>query len=49
MALSWGEPDGWVADKDYFENMERSSFLNREEYYDKEIDGLRVSSSTDFS
>lgn len=49
MALSWGEPDGWVADKEYFKSMERSSFLNTEDYYDKEIDGLRVSSSTDFS
>lgn len=49
MALSWGEPDGWVADKEYFESMERSSFFNNEDYYDKEIDGLRVSSSTDFS
>lgn len=49
MALSWGEPNGWVADKAYFESMERSSFFNREEYYDKEIDGLRVSSSTEFS
>lgn len=48
MALSWGEPNGWVADKAYFESMERSSFFNREEYYDKEIDGLRVSSSTEF-
>ena len=49
MALNWGEPNGWVADKSYFESMERSSFLNREEYYDKDIDGLRVSSSTEFS
>lgn len=49
MALSWGGPDGWVADKEYFESMERSSFFNNEDYYDKEIDGLRVSSSTDFS
>lgn len=49
MALSWGEPDGWVADKEYFESMERSSFFNNEDYYDKEIDGLRVSSSTDFT
>ena len=49
MALSWGGPNGWVADKEYFESMERSSFFNNEDYYDKEIDGLRVSSSTDFS
>ena len=49
MALNWGEPDGWVADKSYFESMERRSFFNNEDYYDKEIDGLRVSSSTEFS
>ena len=49
MSLNWGEPDGWVADKAYFESMERSSFFNNEDYYDKEIDGLRVSSSTEFS
>lgn len=49
MALNWGEPNGWVADKEYFESMESSSFFNREEYYDKDIDGLRVSSSTEFS
>ena len=49
MALDWGQPDGWVADKEYFERMERDSFFNNENYYDKEIDGLRVSSSTEFS
>lgn len=49
MSLNWGEPDGWVADKSYFESMERRSFFNNEDHYDKEIDGLRVSSSTEFS
>lgn len=49
MALNWGEPDGWVADKEYFESMERQSYFNSEDHYDKEIDGLRVSSSTEFS
>ena len=49
MALEWGQPNGWVADKEYFESIERTSFFNSEDYYDKEIDGLRVASSTDFS
>lgn len=49
MSLSWGGPDGWVADKSYFESMEPNSFLNNVDYYDKEIDGLRVSSSTEFT
>jgi len=49
MALSWGQPDGMVADKEYFEKNERLSWFNSEDHYDKEIDGLRVSSSTEFS
>jgi hypothetical protein len=48
MALEWGEPDGRVADKEYFDKHERHSYFNSESYYDKVIDGLRVSSSTDF-
>lgn len=49
MAFSWGEPDGLTVDAEYYKNNERSSFFNDPKYYDKEIDGLRVSSSTDFS
>lgn len=49
MALSWGQPDGMVADKEYFDKHERLSWFNSEDHYDKEIDGLRVSSSTEFS
>jgi len=49
MSLSWGQPDGMVADKEYFEKNERLSWFNSEDHYDKEIDGLRVSSSTEFS
>jgi hypothetical protein len=49
MSLSWGQPDGMVADKRYFDNHERLSWFNSEDHYDKEIDGLRVSSSTEFS
>ena len=49
MALSWGEPDGQIADAEYFSKNERYHFLNTEKYYDKIIDGLRVSSFVDFS
>jgi hypothetical protein len=50
MAFSWGEPDGLVADKEYFDTNEHHRWMsNPEDYYDLEIDGLRVSSSTEFS
>jgi hypothetical protein len=49
MAFSWGEPEGLTVDAEYYKNNERSSMFNDPKYYDKEIDGLRVSSSTDFS
>lgn len=50
MAFSWGEPDGLVADKEYFDSTNHHSWMsNPEDYYDKEVDGLRVSSSTEFS
>ena len=50
MAFSWGEPDGLVADKEYFDTTEHHRWMsNPEAYYDREIDGLRVSSSTEFS
>ena len=51
MALNWGEPDGQIVDEKYFESNERTGWIysNRENYYDKIIDGLRVSSSTEFS
>jgi len=50
MAFSWGEPDGLVADAEYFEKNERMGWMrNPSDYYDREIDGLRVSSSTEFS
>ena len=50
MAFSWGEPDGLIVDKEYLENKERPNWMsNPEEYYDKIIDGLRVSSSDSFS
>ena len=50
MAFAWGEPDGLVADKEYFDRTAHHRWMsNPEDYYDREIDGLRVSSSTDFS
>jgi hypothetical protein len=50
MAFAWGEPDGLVADKEYFDSTNHHSWMsNPSDYYDKIIDGLRVSSSTQFS
>lgn len=52
MALEWGEPDGLVVNEDY-RKKERvkghgSYWLDSEKYDDLIIDGLRVSSATDF-
>jgi hypothetical protein len=51
MALNWGEPDGLVVNED-FRKEQRSkgmgSFFNDPKYDDLIIDGLRVSSSTEF-
>ena len=50
MAFEWGQPDGLVADKEYFDSTNHHSWMsNPSAYYDKEVDGLRVSSSTEFS
>jgi len=50
MAFTWGEPDGLATDAEYFEKNERMGWMrNPSDYYDLEIDGLRVSSSTEFS
>ena len=50
MAFAWGEPDGMVADEEYFNTTNHHSWMsNPAAYYDKIIDGLRVSSSTEFS
>ena len=49
MALNWGEPDGLVFDEDYENNKSRSSYFHGPKYWDRVIDGLRVSSSTEFS
>lgn len=50
MAFSWGQPDGLIGDKEYFDKTEHHRWMsNPSAYYDKIIDGLRVSSSTEFS
>lgn len=51
MALEWGEPDGSVVNEEYRRKQRTNgmgSFFDKAEYDDKIIDGLRVSSSTDF-
>ena len=45
-ALEWGQPDGHVFNEEYVRTHEE--FLYGPEYYDKTIDGLNVSSHTDF-
>lgn len=47
MALDWGQPDGLVANEDYLRKYERN-IGNWQDCADQEIDGLRVSSSTEF-
>jgi hypothetical protein len=51
MALSWGEPDGLVANEKYRKEQRvkgMGSFFDDPRYDDLIIDGLRVSTSTDF-
>jgi hypothetical protein len=52
MSLSWGQPDGWVYDEEYIKKERMNgmgTYFTGPEYHDKIIDGLRVSSSTEFS
>ena len=51
MALNWGEPNGLVVNEIYRikqRQLGMGSFFDKPEYDDRIIDGLRVSSSTDF-
>jgi hypothetical protein len=48
MAMEWGQPDGLVGNAEYFEKYERNLGASWKSYVDLEIDGLRVSSSTEF-
>jgi hypothetical protein len=48
MALNWGEPDGHVFNEEYVKTQYNGHFWGSE-HFDRTIDGLNVSSSTDFS
>jgi hypothetical protein len=51
MSLNWGEPDGLVVNEEYRRKQRTNgmgSFFDRPEYDDLIINGLRVSTSTDF-
>ena len=50
MSLKWGEPDGLVYNQNYLDKhpKEKEHYYDVTKYFDREIDGLRVSSSTDF-
>lgn len=52
MAFSWGQPNGLVFNEEY-ENKQLKknpkAYIHGPKYWDREIDGLRVSSSTQFS
>lgn len=51
MALEWGEPDGLVVNEEYRRKQRTSgmgSFFDKAEYDDLIIDGLRVSTATEF-
>jgi len=50
MALEWGQPDGCVLNQEYVDKHKSNKSLSYiSSYYDKEIDGLRVSSHAEFS
>jgi hypothetical protein len=46
MALNW---DGLIADEEYFKKNEKSAWFDWKRHVDKIVDGLRVSSSVEFS
>jgi hypothetical protein len=49
MALEWGQPDGAVFNEGYEKkNPNLGRFFHGPEHYDLDVDGLRVSRSTDF-
>jgi hypothetical protein len=49
MALEWGQPDGCVLNQEYVDKHKSNHLSYISSYYDKEVDGLRVSSHTEFS
>jgi hypothetical protein len=53
MALDWGQPDGWFVGEKYYKEQYDVNGKNRPMFsdplqYDTLVDGLRVSSSTEF-
>ena len=48
MALDWEQPDGWTTESYYRENPNHSSW-DVTKHFDRFVDGLRISSSTEFS
>jgi hypothetical protein len=51
MALEWGEPNGLIVNEEYRKQQRLKgvgSFFDNPKYDDKIIDGLRVSTATDF-
>jgi len=54
MALEWGQPDGFINGPEYIKHMKKEGYYRDYGYdvtkhFDQLIDGLRVSSSTEFS
>jgi hypothetical protein len=51
MSLEWGQPDGLVVNEEYElkEQEKGRRIFYGEKYWDRIVDGLRVSSSTEFS
>lgn len=49
MALNWEQPNGLVFDINYRKNSKEGLYWDNPKYDDLIIDGLRVSSSTEFS
>ena len=51
MALDWGQPDGWVHNEAYEKEMQKTisqPLFWGPQYWDRDVDGLRVSQSTEF-
>lgn len=52
MALEWGEPDGYILNEEYENKVKErnpGAITWGPRYYDKVVDGLRVSRTTEFS
>lgn len=50
MAFEWGQPDGWIHDAAYEEEQrKRGAHVWGPKYWDRIVDGLRVSTATEFS